>query len=55
MRIQSRSWSRISVLGFLLVGVMLLGNQCPLGLNHEARQELIDAGVDKYLGEFETR
>ena len=28
------------------------GEAGPPGLNHEARQELRDAGVDKYLGEF---
>jgi hypothetical protein len=30
------------------------GNAGPPGLNHDARQELRDAGVDKYLGEFEA-
>jgi len=42
---------RFSVLGLALVGVMLMGTQCP-GLNLWARMELHQAGVTKYIGEF---
>ena len=35
-----------------LLAAVLMGNQCPLGLNPMAIQELQAAGVDKYLGQF---
>jgi hypothetical protein len=44
-----RSW----FVGLLLISVALLGMQCPRGLNFIAMTELSDAGVDKYLGQFE--
>jgi hypothetical protein len=43
---------RFAVLGLALTAVALMGNQCPLGLNEQARQELIDSGATKYLGQF---
>ena len=42
---------RFAVLGLALVGVMLMGGQCP-GLNFWAQIELIQAGGTKYVGEF---
>lgn len=36
----------------LLLSLGLLGARCPIGLDAQARQELSDAGVDKYLGAF---
>jgi hypothetical protein len=52
MQFISARTMRFTILGLVLTAVALLGNQCPLGLNAQARQELVDAGVTKYLGTF---
>ena len=52
MRSSSDRAKRFTLVSLLVVGVMLLGNGCPRGLNLDAFVELADAGVDKYLGEF---
>jgi hypothetical protein len=40
------------ILFLVMVAFVLLGSDFPRGLNGDAMQELGDAGVDKYLGEF---
>jgi hypothetical protein len=55
MRSRFNSSRVLTILALSLTAVVLMsanGNAGPPGLNHEARQELRDAGVDKYLGEF---
>ena len=52
MRTQTVRPHRFAVLGLLLIAVALMGTQCPFGLSFQAFDELHDAGVDKYLGEF---
>jgi len=49
MRIQK--YTRLLVAFLALSSVALVGNQCR-GLNIQAQQELQDAGVDKYIGQF---
>jgi len=44
---------RLLFAGLLLTSVALMGQSCPFGLNLDALIELSDAGVNKYLGEFE--
>ena len=51
MASRSHKTKTFVVLGLALVGLMLMGNQCP-GLNLWARIELQQAGVTKYVGEF---
>jgi len=43
---------RLMTVSLALIAVALLGNQCR-GLNGMARLELSDAGVDKYIGDFQ--
>jgi hypothetical protein len=43
---------KIGVLALVLGTSVLMGAQCPLGLNPQALLELHAAGVDKYIGEF---
>jgi len=45
--------NKFLVIGLLLVAMVLLGNGCPRGLNIPAYLELMDSGVNKYVGEFE--
>ncbi len=45
-------WSSFRYLSLLVAAVLLLGAGPPRGLDDQARGELSDAGVDKYLGEF---
>jgi len=46
------SWAtRFSIVTLVALTSLLLGAKCP-GLNPLAQQELSDAGVDKYLGDF---
>jgi hypothetical protein len=52
MTTRSRRNRRFAILGFLFIGLAALGSSCPLGLSPEALQELHDAGVDKYIGQF---
>ncbi len=51
MRNGNQIWKSF-VLMSMLLSVVLIGSNLP-GLNFTAQQELSDAGVDKYLGEFE--
>ena len=43
---------RFSIFSLALFTALLMGSQCPLGLNLQALSELSDAGVNKYIGEF---
>jgi hypothetical protein len=43
---------RLLILGLILTCVALIGAGGPNGLNFDAFEELSDAGVDKYIGEF---
>jgi hypothetical protein len=52
MHTDSHRGSRFAIAGLVLLGVMLLGSQCPIGLSPKAYVELHQAGADKYLGEF---
>ena len=52
MRTRSSRLRRAGVVALALITSVLLGNQCPFGLTEQAYQELQDAGVDKYLGQF---
>ena len=47
-----KSLSKAMLIALSLMVTVLMGNQCPLGLNPVAVAELQAAGVDKYLGEF---
>ncbi len=49
---RSRNSIRLLLVGLVLTGVALMGLGLPRGLNFNAFQELSDAGVDKYIGEF---
>jgi len=40
------------VLALVLISIFLMGAQGPRGLNDQAVEELHDAGLDKYLGQF---
>jgi hypothetical protein len=52
MRSNQSTVIRLCVVALVLLTSALLGTKCSLGLNAQARQELADAGVNKYLGEF---
>jgi hypothetical protein len=43
---------KLTIVALVATTCMLLGYQCPIGLNPQAFLELEDAGVDKYLGQF---
>ena len=43
---------QLLILGLVLTCVALMGAGGPRGLNFDAFEELSDAGVDKYIGEF---
>jgi hypothetical protein len=53
MRSSSFRAKRFTLVGLLVAGVVLLGNGCPIGLHPLAFIELADAGVNKYIGQFE--
>ncbi len=43
---------RHAVAGLALIGVMLMGSQCPFGLSFQAFLELDASGVNRYVGDF---
>lgn len=52
MKSTGRDWRVWGVVGLSLLTFVLLGSKCPAGLGMQATQELVDAGVDQYLGQF---
>ncbi len=52
MQARSSKTAHLAILALASFTVALLGAQCPIGLNLQARQELSAAGVDQYLGQF---
>ena len=52
MQARSSKTAHLAILALASLTVALLGAQCPIGLNLQARQELSAAGVDQYLGQF---
>jgi hypothetical protein len=48
----SRIWKRGSILVLATAASALMGAKCPFGLSLQAYEELHDAGVDRYVGDF---
>jgi len=53
MRSSKAKMMRFLVPGLMLLSVGILGSGCPIGLDLLAMGELHDAGVDKYIGQFQ--
>lgn len=52
MKLRSVDRNKWALVGLVLGASLLMGTKCPFGLQIQAYQELSDAGVDKYLGQF---
>ena len=52
MKSLSLNTKKLTLVGLVFSASVLMGSQCPFGLNQQALDELADAGVNKYLGEF---